>query len=110
MSRYLYARNGAPILSWKNAPPQGSRAGDAKALGSLGEPTLELPVPGGPEPLGGCGCKPKPSALAGCGCHGGEVALTFSGVIETVSALSLPMKIAAGVGSYLLYKHIKRKR
>lgn len=64
--KYAYQRTGAPLLSWDRAPPQQSRASDAKALGcgctaslgSLGDDTLgassamPLPRAGAPEPIG----------------------------------------------------------
>ena len=55
---YAYQRTGAPLLTWKHGPPYQTRAADAKSLGSLGDPTVTLPLPrpGSPEPVGGCGC------------------------------------------------------
>ena len=56
--RYIYQRGGAPLLSWRYAPPHQTRAGETRGLGSLGDPTIALPLPrpGAPEPVGGCGC------------------------------------------------------
>jgi hypothetical protein len=64
--KYVYQRTGAPLLSWKNAPPQQTRAADTKALGcgcgaglgslegsTLSGPTVSMPLPraGAPEPI-----------------------------------------------------------
>lgn len=69
--KYAYQRTGAPILDWSQGPPRQSRAADAVALGSLGggssldHPTLLLPAPGAPEPIG-----VTRSAMSGCSCGG----------------------------------------
>lgn len=114
--KYAYQRGGAPILSWKTTPPQQSRAGSIRSLGSLGNPTLELPVPGGPEPLaglGGCGCGGGPvpmqeRPLAGdCGCKAKQA---LHGIADSISELSSVQKVGLGLGAYLLYKHFKKRR
>ena len=76
-----------------------SRAADAVALGSLGggttldHPTLVLPAPGAPEPvgisaqgLGGCSCQ------GSCGCNG------MSGLTDSMSKGAL-----IGVGAVALF-------
>jgi hypothetical protein len=103
--RYAYQRGGAPLLSWRGGTaPQGTRAADAKALGSLGgssigtgeamyrAPKLELPVPGGPEPLGCSGCGP------------------MGGVVDTITNLPLPAKVGLGIAAFFLYKKIRKGR
>lgn len=83
---YVYARNGAPLLSWKNGPPNQSRAADAKGLGSLGDPTITLPLPrpGSPEPVGCAG-----------GCSGGDVVIDLT---------SPSFWVGAAAGYFLLTK------
>lgn len=90
--KYAYLRGGAPILDWESGPPRQSRAADTVALGSLAgttldHPTLELPVPGGPEPLSGnCGCS------GSCGCTGmGDLTTA-----DTVIAAAIPALFVAG--------------
>lgn len=114
--KYAYQRNGAPLLSWNRAPPQGSRAADARALGGLGSleghsikgssldgPTLELPRAGAPEPVGGLGC--------GCTAIGDVApAAAPTGLVDKIGALSTPVKIAGVVGAYLLYKKLTKKK
>lgn len=101
--RYAYQRNGAPLLSWRGGTaPQGTRAADAKALGSLGEPTLELPRAGAPEPL---------PALAGCGCKGtvsGIIGQPMGGIVDTITKAPMVAKVAGAVGLYFLYKKMKK--
>lgn len=118
MSRYIFQRDGRPLLRWGDRAPTQSRGADTRALGSLGgtslggttlsAPTLELPVPGGPEPMpmsglgGDCGCSVK----ARCGCPDPGL----GGVAETLGGLSTLQKVGAGVAIYLLYKHFKKRR
>lgn len=91
--RFAYTNNGRPLLSWKGGTaPNGTRAADAKALGSLGGPTLELPRAGAPEPLGCC-----TTPMAG-----------VSEVVDKVKALSTPAKIGLGLAAYFLFKKIAR--
>lgn len=120
MPRYIYQRNGRPILSWQRAAPSGTRAAETRSLGgyesfpggqlvqiagakvgqasglgcggcsmqglgSLGEPTLEMPLPraGAPEPLPSIGALPEAS----------------------------PLNLAIGAGvAYALYKIFKKRR
>lgn len=93
--KYAYQRQGGPLLNWTRAAPQQTRAADAKALGcgcgpslgSLGDDSLgamELPRPGAPEPI--------------------------AGVVDTVTRLPLPAKIAGAVGLYFLFKKLKKRR
>lgn len=83
---YAFQRTGTRLVSWKNGPPNQTRAADAKSLGSLGGDTLDampLPRPGAPEPLpglDGLGC-------SGCGRSGS--------VPESV--------VAIGIAAVLLY-------
>jgi len=77
--KYAYQRQGGAIYDWNGlSVPHQSRAADSVALGSLGgstldQPTLLLPKPGAPEPIGvtramgGCGCG------GSCGCSGGAM-------------------------------------
>jgi len=130
--RYAYQNSGHPILKWGMAAPSQTRAPRA-SLGSLDTPTLVLPKPGAPEPINGCGGlgstrSPRvmesdggfkhPMAvgtvmtsdgyfkdLSGCKCSGSGL----SGIADTVAAMSLPAKLAAVAGAYLLYKHFKKK-
>lgn len=125
--RYAYQRNGTPLLSWKGGTaPQGTRAADAKALGaglgSLGDPTLELPRAGAPEPL---------PALAGCACKGTTTGLIgqpmgdylsdpipgqyveaapLGGIVDTIRGLSLPVKIAGAIGIFFLWKKLAKRK
>jgi hypothetical protein len=129
MPRYAYQRNGAPLLSWRGGTaPQGTRAADCKALGSLSEPTLELPRAGAPEPLpalAGCECKGTTSGLIGQPMGdafslalpwGGHMqgqyvqAAPLSGIVDTVRALPLVAKIAGAVGLYFLWKKLTKKK
>lgn len=134
--RYAYQRNGRPLLSWRGGTaPQGTRAADTKALGSLGGtsldgssilgPTLELPRAGAPEPLGDCTCKGTTSGLIGqpmgdayslaipWGAHHpmpGQYVHAVAGFADRVSALPLPVKVAAAGALYLLYRQMKKRR
>ncbi len=129
MPRYAYQRNGAPLLSWRGGTaPQGTRGADCKALGSLSEPTLELPRAGAPEPLpalAGCACKGTTTGLIGQPMGdayslalpwGGHMqgqyvkAAPLSGIVDTVKALPLVAKIAGAVGLYFLFKKLTKKR
>jgi hypothetical protein len=112
MSRYIYQRDGRPLLRWGDRAPAQSRGADARALGSLGStslavPTLELPVPGGPEPMplsglgSSCGCNAKVS----CGCP----ATPLAGIADTLGGLSTTQKVLGAVGLYFLYKHLKKR-
>jgi hypothetical protein len=106
-TKYVYQRAGGPILDWRNGVPRQSRAADAVSLGSLAgttldDPTLVLPAPGAPEPVGisrgalsGCG--------GGCGCAkcGG-----LSGVADSVPG----GYVTLGVAAYLLWKLLRKKR
>lgn len=93
--KYAYMRGGAPLLRWSQAAPKQSRAGETQSLGSLGgttldNPTLVLPRPGAPEPIG-------VSAMGGCGCHGscgcgtgmGGIADAVPGGYLTLGAVAL---------------------
>jgi len=99
---YAYQRSGHPLLSWKNGPPNQSRSGDTVGLGSLAEPTLVLPRPGAPEPINGCECHGKSGV--------GSIADSIDEVLDTITGLSMPVKVAGAVGLFLLYKKLKKKR
>lgn len=101
--KMAYQNAGGP-MSWKHGPPVQSRAADAVSLGSLGDPTLVLPVPGGPEPL-----NYTMVPMSGCGgCKGKRKAM--SGVSDTIAGLSTPVKVGGALLlAYLLHKHLKKK-
>jgi hypothetical protein len=88
--RWAYQNSGGPPLSWKHGPPRQTRAADTVALGSLGDPTIELPLPrpGAPEPIG-------------CACDGGRDI-----IIDIASPSFL---VGAAVGYFLLTKLFKRQ-
>lgn len=106
--KFAYQRAGGPILDWRTGPPRQSRAADSVALGSLGggttldHPTLVLPAPGAPEPIGvtggmgGCGCS------GSCGCGSG-----MSGVLDAFPGGVVGV-VGLGVGAFLLWKSFKR--
>ncbi len=124
--KFAYSRDGRPLLSWRGGTaPQGTRAADAKALGSLGGsslggtsitgPTLELPKAGAPEPLGGCACKPgmgDPFSMNLPWGHPpeGQFVQAVSGFADRVTALPLPAKIAGAAALFLLYRHMKKRK
>lgn len=91
--RYAYQRTGAPLLTWKGGPPRQTRAADATSLGSLGDPTLALPLPrpGSPEPVGGLGC----------GCE------SSSSRDVVIDLMSPSFVVGAAVGYFLLTKLFK---
>jgi hypothetical protein len=107
--KFAYQRAGGPILDWRKAPPKQSRAAETAGmgLGSLGggttldHPTLILPKPGAPEPIGvtqgmgGCGC----SGSCGCGEGMGGILDAVPGGIVTV-----------GIGAFILWKVLGKKR
>lgn len=106
--RYAYQRDGAPLLQWGMSAPRQSRAADAAALGSLGggttldHPTLVLPLPGAPEPVGitrngmsGCSC----TGTCGCG-------TPLSGIADAVPGGYLTL----GVAAFLAWKFLKKRR
>lgn len=108
--RYPYQNYGTAMWP-RGLPVAGSRAADTVALGGIFErPTLNLPVPGGPEIL------PSGMGDCGCGCRGagtcktGTVTTAMSGVMDTVAGLSPAAKIAAAIGAYYLYKKMKKRR
>lgn len=106
--RYAYQYNGAPLLQWGRSAPLQSRAADSVALGSLGgstldEPTLLLPAPGAPEPIGvtrqglsGCACH------GSCGCGGG-----MGGYTDSLKRGAL-IGVAA-VAGWALWKALKKR-
>jgi hypothetical protein len=89
--RYAYQRGSAPLLSWKGGPPRQTRAADTVGLGSLGDPTIALPLPrpGAPEPVGGLGC----------GCGGSRDII--------IDVASPSFVVGAAVGFFLLTKLFK---
>ncbi len=110
--KYAYQYTGQPLLQWGMHPPYQSRAADTVALGSLGGstlagPTLVLPAPGAPEPIGvtrlamsGCSC----SGSCGCG-PGSALGGMFDAIPGGVATLGV-----AGLGLYLIYKAFGKKR
>lgn len=104
---YVYQRSGGPLLSWKNGPPRQTRAADAVSLGDL-----VLPRAGAPEPINGLGAYENNGGYLqtgpgmGCACAGPSM----GGIVDSISGLSTPVKIAGAVGLFLLYKKLKKKR
>jgi hypothetical protein len=101
--KYAYRRAGGPILDWRTGPPPQSRAADAVALGSLGgsslsQPTLVLPAPGAPEPIG------VSRAMSGCSCRG-SCGCGMSGVESIPGGW-----ITVGIGAYLLWRLMGKPR
>lgn len=106
--KFAYLRAGGPILDWntRTAPSQ-SRAADAVALGSLGgstldDPTLVLPAPGAPEPVGvtrppmsGCSCS------GSCGCGPG-----MGGLVDSIPG----GYVTLGVAAFFAWKMLKKRR
>jgi len=105
--KYAYQRGGAPILDWSRGAPRQSRAADTVALGSLAgssldDPTLVLPAPGAPEPIGMAGC----SCTGTCGC-------TTSGALGALGDLadSIPGGyVTLGIAALVAWKLLHRKR
>jgi hypothetical protein len=104
--KYAYQRDGQPLVYWGTGPsvPRQTRAADSVALGSLGGstldgPTLELPVPGGPEPIlsgvGGCSC----SGSCGCG-------TPLAGIVDSVPGGYVTLAAVA----FLAWHLTKRRR
>lgn len=90
--RYIYQRDGAPLVRWqgRNSAPSQTRAADAVSLGSLGDPTIVLPAPGAPEPLNGVSCKCGGS----CGCSGGM------GDADILDYVGYPGALVSGIVGY----------
>ncbi len=123
--RYVYQRNGAPLLSWRRAPPQETRGADAKALGGYedypGGQLLNVDGVKAAQAMG-CGCSPGLGSLAGSSLDGPTVEMplpragapeplpSIGGITDTISGLSTPVKIAGAVGLYLLYKKLSKRR
>lgn len=108
--KYAYQRAGGPILNWSSGPPLQSRAADAASLGSLGgslgggstldHPTLVLPAPGAPEPIG-----VTRSGMSGCSCHGScGCGSGMSGLVDSVPGGYLTLVAAAFVAWRMLRK------
>jgi len=106
--KFAYQRAGGPILDWRTGPPSQSRAADTVALGSLGGgstldgPTLVLPAPGAPEPVGvtrqamsGCSCH------GSCGCGGG-----MGGIVDSVPG----GYITLGVAAFMAWRWLGKSR
>lgn len=104
--KYAYRRAGGPILDWRTGPPLQSRAADSVALGSLGggssldHPTLVLPAPGAPEPIG-----VVRSGMGGCSCRG-SCGCGMGGVVDSIPGGWLTV----GVGAYLLWRLMGKPR
>lgn len=101
MMQYPYQDWGKQ-LTWRDAPPPGTRAGDTKGLGDYYQGSfIKLPRAGAPEIIR------DRTGYAGtdCACHDKT---GVAGVVESISALSTPVKVAGAVGLYLLIKTMTR--
>lgn len=88
--------------------PRQSRAADSVALGSLGGgttldgPTLVLPAPGAPEPIG-----VTRSAMSGCNCSGTcGCGTPLSGFADAVPGGYLTL----GVAAFLAWRMLRGRR
>ncbi len=100
MPRYLYQRTGGPLLSWKHAAPQQTRASDTKALGGYES------YPGG-QLVRVAGAKVGQAAGLGCsGCTGLQGFGSLSGSSLDGPTVSMPLPRAGApeplptLGSY----------
>lgn len=105
--KYAYQRTGAPLLQWGMTAPKQSRGADAAALGSLGEstlssPTLVLPAPGAPEPVG-----VTRAAMSGCSCSGS--CGCGSGVGDFIDAVPGGW-LTVGIGALVAWRMLRRRR
>lgn len=97
--RYIYQRRGGPLVTWNRLRPPGqTKAGDAKALGSLGATDVfgtprRLPRGGAPEYI-----SDGFSGLNGCGCTGVGATATEYGA-EPAGSRSNSLKVSRG-GSF----------
>ena len=105
--RYAYQRAGGPILDWTSGPPLQSRASENVAMGSLGggttldHPTLVLPAPGAPEPIG------VTQGMSGCSCHGScGCGSGMSGVLDAVPG----GLVTIAVVDFIAWKMFGKKR
>lgn len=103
--KYVYQRAGGRILDWAGGPPHQSRAADAVSLGSLGDtsldnPTLVLPLPGAPEPVG----ITRP-AMSGCGCG-----CTKRGGMGDLADSVPGGYVTLGVAALLIWRMLRKKR
>jgi hypothetical protein len=112
--KFAYQRQGGPLVTWGQAAPKQSRAAETSGLGSLGgttldEPTLVLPAPGAPEPIG----VTPPSSytrpvgpLNGCSCHGScGCGGSLSGFVDSVPGGYITLGVAAFLAWRMLRKH-----
>lgn len=122
--RYAYQYNGRPLLSWKRAPPQQTRAADAKSLGAYedfpGGQLINIDGQKAAQAMG-CACSTVGmGSLAGSSLDGPtlEMPLPRPGAPEplpTLGAIDLasiptPVKLAAAAGiAYLIFKRKKRR-
>lgn len=89
-------------MSWGSTAPRQAHAAPG-ALGSLGNPTLLLPAPGAPEPIGvtrapamgGCSC----SGSCGCGGHS-----AVGDLVDSVPGGYVTLAIAAIVAWKMFHK------
>lgn len=92
--------------AWRGGPRFQSRAADSVALGSLGgttldTPTLIVPLPGAPEPIG----VTRP-AMGGCGCNScGGHSHGVGDVVDSVPGGYLTI----GVAAFLLWRALRKQ-
>ena len=108
--KYAYQRAGGPILDWKTAPPRQSRASETTSLGSLAGsslagPTLVLPAPGAPEPVG-----ITRQAMGGCGCSGTSKCGGMGGALDELVDALPGGYITLGVAAFVAFKVLSKKR
>lgn len=101
---YAYRRAGGPLLSWGSTAPRQAKAAPG-SLGSLEGPTIVLPAPGAPEPIGvtrramsGCGC--------GCGgsCGGGHSHSAVGDFVDAIPGGYITLAIVGIVAWKMLKK------
>jgi len=104
--KFAYQRQGGPLLTWGMAAPPPARSAEARSLGSLGggssldHPTLVLPLPGAPEPIG------VTQAMGGCGCGcGGGCKGAMSGIVDAIPGGYLTLG-----GAVLAFFLLRKKR
>jgi hypothetical protein len=102
---YAYRRAGGPLMTWGTTVPRQAKAAPG-ALGSLGNPTLILPAPGAPEPIGvtrgamgGCGCS------GSCGCGGGHSHSAVGDFVDSIPG----GYIGLAIGVFIAWKFFAKK-
>lgn len=107
--QYPYQNVGTQ-LTWRDSAPFQTRGGDAKQLGSLGDPMLELPVPGGPEPIPTNTGYSGYEAVGNCGCGCKGTGCKAAASLGAIDFKSPPVLAIAALGAFLLYKKMKKRR